>query len=184
MTDNTRATAWELLQRGGEWAGGAGEGGGNGRKRRTTPRWTVSDYNNMAALSILQLFPSKWGWRTSEWRRADVIRARERLHGASETHQNKGHYLLLHVTKLFLPSIFRSAPPPAPPLLGLWGALQVGGRRGAVTRRLRCAGGRLDDAQVAGVDDDFPKVQHWGLKDTNNRLLFPVLFSLCKQASD
>lgn len=29
-----------------------------------------------------------------------------------------------------------------------------------MTRRLRCAGGRLDDAQVAGVDDDFPKVQH------------------------
>lgn len=135
----------------------------------------------MAALSILQLFPSEWRWRTSETGRADVIRARERLHGPSETNQNKGHYLLLCATKLFLPSIFRSAPPPSPPLLGLWGALQVGGRHGAATRRLRCPGGRLDDAQVAGVDDDFPKVQDWGLKDTNNRFVFPVSLSLCKQ---
>lgn len=158
-----------------------GSRGRKSRKRRTTPRWTVLDYSNMAALSILQLFPSEWGWRTSEWRRAEVIRARERLHGTSETNQNKDPYLLLHVTKLFLPSIFRSAPPPAPPLLGLWGAPQVGGRHGAATRRLRRSGGRLDDAQVAGVDDDFPKVQHWGLKDTKNRFLFPVLFSVCKQ---
>lgn len=89
-----------------------------------------------------------------------MLRARERLHGTSETNQNKGHYLLLHVTKLFLPSIFRSAPPPAPPLLGLGGALQVGGRHGALMLLPSWSAGRPDDAQVAGVDDDFPKVQH------------------------
>lgn len=80
----TPTTAWELLQRGGEWGGRAGKGRGNSRERITTPWWTVTDYNNMAALSILQLLPCEWVWGTSERRWADVIRARQSVSTAPE----------------------------------------------------------------------------------------------------
>lgn len=108
----------------------------------------------MASLSIL---------RRSRNDKFDAVR----LHGTCGTKYNKGHHLLC-ITKLTLPSIFRSTLPPAPPLLGLYGAPQVSGRHGAATWPLGRPGWGPNDAQVAGVYDDFTKVQHGRLEDTNN----------------
>lgn len=58
-----------------------------------------------------------------------------------------------------------SALSPHPPLPGPWRGR--GGGRGRSLRSggwgLRSGGRGSDDAQVAGVDDDLPKVQHWRL---------------------
>lgn len=108
VTDNTRAPAWELYQR-----GVGGEGEKEAKENLATWRRTPS----------CSRFP-----------------ASENEEGASQIGGGGAHYLLLRVAQLFGPTVFGSAPPPAPPLPGLGGALRGGGggggRRGAAARRL------------------------------------------------
>lgn len=92
VTDNTGATAWELLER-----GGAAE--------------AAEEENNDPLAEFLQITtiwphsPSCSYFLVSEYEDEHKLEAK-RLHSTSGTKQNKAHYLLLHVTKLSLPSIF------------------------------------------------------------------------------
>lgn len=88
------------------------------------------------------------------------------LDRTAENNLARDHYLGLCVADpllllLLLPVLCESfRPPPAPPLLSLWVSLQVHRRQRVVPQRFRLPRRCSDDAQVAGVDDYFAKVQH------------------------
>lgn len=115
----------------------------------------------------------KAGWR----RRRKKVRAggkkkkkeKTTLQHAAGNNLTEDHYLCFCVTAPFLLPVFSSGSPPAPPLPCPWESLPVGGGRRAMPQPFGLPGRCSDDAQVAGVDDDFAKVQHGRLAKANKK---------------